>query len=62
MAHDRVAFVFGASSGLTQGPHFLGVDLGELGEPDPYLSDQLGELLAVYLSPGRWVRTRIFSL
>jgi len=32
---DPIAFVFGASSGLTQGPHFKGVSLGELGEIEP---------------------------
>ena len=38
--------MFGASSELTQGPHFQGVNLGEPGEPDPHwalLGDELGE-------------------
>jgi len=57
--------VFGASSGLTQGLHFPGAnlgELGELGEQDPYLGDQLGELITACLSPGRWARTRISGL
>jgi len=62
MAIEQVAFVFGASSGLTQGLHFPGADLGELGKQDPYLGDQLGELITACLSPGRWVRTRISGL
>ena len=44
MARDSVASVFGASSGLTHEPHFMGVSLGEPGEPDPHADDALGEL------------------
>jgi hypothetical protein len=45
MAIDRVAFVFGASPGLTQALHFLGASLGEPGEPDLHKCDEeLGEL------------------
>jgi hypothetical protein len=47
MAFDRVALVFGVSSGLSQGPYFLGVNLGELGEPVPYISDELSTLPSI---------------
>ena len=53
MGIEQVAFVFGASSGLTQRLHFPVTNLGKLGEQDPYLGNQLGKLITACLSPGR---------
>lgn len=54
--------MFRTSSGLTQGPRFLGVDLGELVEPDLYIGDQLGELLMASLNLVYWEWVRISGL
>jgi len=50
MARDTMAFVFGASSGLTQSRHFKGIALGEPGEPDPQTGEQLSELSEPWVS------------
>lgn len=44
MAHHSVASVFGASSGLTHEPHFIGVSLSKPGKLDPYAGNALGKL------------------
>ncbi len=43
VARDTMRFTTGASSGLTQCRRFMGVTLGELGEPDPQAGDDMDE-------------------
>jgi len=50
---DTMRFTLGASSGLTQCRRSKGATLGEPGEPDAHVGDELGELGNVLGEPSK---------